>query len=114
MDAMKKTGWSFLRDTWRLAKPYWASEDKWWAWGLLIAVTVLNLGSVYLSVRFNIWNRDFFNAIQRLDWSTFLRQFGVFGILAAAGIIITVYQIYLQQMLQIRWRRWLTRRYLDT
>lgn len=105
---------SVLSDTWRLAKPYWLSDDKWWAWGLLIGVVVLNLGSVYISVRINLWNRDFFNAIQRLNWPSFKHQFIVFGVLAAAAIIGTVYQIYLQQMLQIRWRRWLTRQYLDT
>jgi len=107
----KKRG--FLHDTWRLAKPYWRSEDRWWAWGLLVAVVALNLTSVYISVRFNTWNRDFFNAIQQYDWEAFKYQFIVFGVIAASAIVVTVYQIYLQQMLQIRWRRWLTRRYLD-
>ena len=105
---------TFLHDTWRLAKPYWSSEDKWWAWGLLIVLIMLNLGSVYISVRINIWNRDFFNAIQKFNWPAFKYQFTVFGILAAAAIVVTVYQVYLQQMLQIRWRRWLTKQYLDT
>jgi vitamin B12/bleomycin/antimicrobial peptide transport system ATP-binding/permease protein len=102
-----------LADTWRLAKPYWRSEERWWAWTLLVAVVALNLASVYLSVRINIWNRDFFDAIQRLDGAAFTHQFVVFGVLAGLSIAGTVYQIYLQQMLQIRWRRWLTRRYLD-
>ncbi len=104
---------SFLHDAWRLAKPYWSSEDRWWAWGLLVAVITLNLTSVYINVRFNMWNRDFFNAIQEYDWAAFKYQFVVFGVIAVSAIVVTVYQIYLQQMLQIRWRRWLTRRYLD-
>jgi vitamin B12/bleomycin/antimicrobial peptide transport system ATP-binding/permease protein len=103
----------FLHDAWRLAKPYWTSEDRWWAWGLLILVVALNLTSVYIAVRFNTWNRDFFNAIQEYDWSAFKYQFIVFGVIAVSAIVVSVYQIYLQQMLQIRWRRWLTRRYLD-
>src|SRR6516162_4530667 len=103
-----------LHDTWRLAKPYWSSEDKRWAWGLLIVLIMLNLGSVYISVRANIWYRDFFNAIQKFNWPAFKLQFIVFGILATAAIIVAVYQTYLQQMLQIRWRRWLTAQYLDT
>jgi putative ATP-binding cassette transporter len=90
------------------------SKDKWWAWGLLIVLIMLNLGSVYISVRINIWNRDFFNAIQKFNWPAFKHQFIVFGILATTAIIVTVYQIYLQQMLQIRWRRWLTKQYLNT
>jgi putative ATP-binding cassette transporter len=103
-----------LRAAWRLARPYWWSEDKWRARGLLIAVIALNLVSVGLSVRFNVWNRDFFNSIQGYDFSEFKRQFLIFGGLAGATIVVLVYQIYLQQMLQIRWRQWLTSHYLDT
>jgi ABC-type uncharacterized transport system fused permease/ATPase subunit len=40
-----------VRDAWRLAKHYWTSEEKWSAWGLLLAVSALNLGNVYISVR---------------------------------------------------------------
>jgi len=105
---------SFLRDAWRLAKPYWSSEEKWWAWGLLLAVIALNLAGVYISVRINTFQRDFFNAIQEYDWSAFWEQLALFVVLAAADVSFTVYQVYLQQMLQIRWRRWLTKRYLDT
>jgi vitamin B12/bleomycin/antimicrobial peptide transport system ATP-binding/permease protein len=105
---------SFLRDAWRLAKPYWSSEEKWWAWGLLLAVVALNLAGVYIAVRINTFQRDFFNAIQEYDWSAFWYQLAVFVVLATADVSFTVYQVYLQQMLQIRWRRWLTKRYLDT
>jgi len=105
---------SFLRDAWRLARPYWSSEEKWWAWGLLLAVIALNLAGVYISVRINTFQRDFFNAIQEYDWSAFWEQLALFVVLAAADVSFTVYQVYLQQMLQIRWRRWLTKRYLDT
>ena len=60
-----------------------------------------------------MWNSDFFNAIQQYDWSAFRYQFMVFGVIAVAAIVVTVYQVYLQQMLQIRWRRWMTQHYLD-
>ena len=104
--------WGFLRDAWRLAKPYWVSEDKKWAWGLLAAVIALNLGSVYINVRLNFWRNDFYNTLQELDEHAFFVQLGIFTLLAAAWIGVVVYQTYLQQMLQIRWRRWLTRQYL--
>ena len=81
---------TFLHDTWRLAKPYWSSEDRWWAWGLLIVLIMLNLGSVYISVRANTWYRDFFNAIQKFNWPAFKLQFIVFGILATAAISVAV------------------------
>ena len=109
MDRSKQNS---MRDAWRLAKPYWVSEEKWSAWGLLLAVIALNLGNVYISVRINEWNNAFYNALQKLDGAEFFRQLGVFCILAAAFIVMAVYAQYLSQMLQIRWRRWLTRRYL--
>jgi putative ATP-binding cassette transporter len=87
-------------------------EEKWSAWGLLLAVIVLNLGNVYVSVRINEWNNVFYNALQKLDGDEFFRQLGVFCVLAALYIIMAVYALYLSQMLQIRWRRWLTREYL--
>lgn len=101
-----------LLDAWRLAKPYWFSEDKWPARGLLAAVIALNLTSVYLNVRFNYWRNDFYNTLQNFDEKGFFYQIMIFSGLATAFIVVLVYQIYLQQMLQIRWRRWLTRRYL--
>ena len=102
----------FLRDAWRLAKPYFVSDDKKWAWGLLAAVIALNLFSVFLNVRFNFWRNDFFNTFQNMDEPGFFKQLGIFTILAVLFIMTGVYTTYLQQMLQIRWRRWLTRQYL--
>ncbi|HVA13066.1 MAG TPA: ABC transporter ATP-binding protein/permease [Stellaceae bacterium] len=102
----------FLRDAWRLAKPYFVSEDWKWAWGLLAAVIALNLCLVFINVRINFWNNDFYNTLQNLNEHGFFVQLGIFTLLAAAYIATSVYQTYLQQMLQIRWRRWLTRQYL--
>src|SRR6267154_3659165 len=109
---MDKTKQAIMRDAWRIAKPYWASEEKWSAWGLLLAVVTLNLGTVYISVRINEWNNAFYNALQTFNGGEFFRQIGIFCLLAALAIIMSVYALYFNQMLQIRWRRWLTRRYL--
>jgi putative ATP-binding cassette transporter len=102
----------FLRDAWRLAKPYFVSDDRYWAWGLLAAVVGLNLLAVGLNVRFNFWRNDFFNTFQNKDEHEFFVQLGIFTILAVLFVANGVYATYLQQMLQIRWRRWLTRQYL--
>src|SRR5246500_2431712 len=101
-----------VRDAWSIAKTYWTSEEKWSAWGLLLAVVALNLGTVCTSVGINAWNRGFYNALQAFDPDQILGQLGIFFILGTLGITLSVCAFYLQQMLQIRWRRWLTRRYL--
>ena len=103
----------FLRAAWSLAWPYWASEEKWSAGGLLASVVALNLVYVWLTVRLNIWNNDFYNALQNYDWPKFWWQFAIFGMIAAAIIVVLVYQSYLQRILQIRWRRWLTHHFLS-
>ena len=100
------------RAAWRLARDYWTSEERWSAWGLLAAVVALNLGNVYISVQINRWNSAFYNALQTFNRGELFRQLGIFGILVAFAVSMSVYALYLSQMLQIRWRRWLTRRYL--
>jgi putative ATP-binding cassette transporter len=104
---------AFLHDLWALTRPYWFSDERWAARGLLAAVVALNLGIVYINVLLNKWQNDFYNALQDKDMSAFYALLGHFSLLAAAFIVAAVYQLYLNQMLQIRWRRWLTDRYLD-
>jgi len=103
---------AFLRDFWTLAAPYWSSDERWKARGLLFVVISISLFQVYLLVQLNTWNRDFFDALQQLDYDAFLRLCLRFAVLAGIFIAAAVYGLYLQQMLQIRWRRWLTERYV--
>jgi len=110
---MYQTRRNITRAAWHLAKWYWTSEEKWSAWGLLVSVIGLNLGNVYVSVRINEWNRSFYNALQSFDSEGLFRQLGIFCVLVVFSISMSVYGLYLSQMLQIRWRRWLTSRYLD-
>jgi len=96
----------------RIALPYYRSEDRWAGRALLAAVIALQLFQVWLNVRFNAWYNTFYTALQDKDWDTFIAQIGVFSLLAAFFIVSAVYQLYLQQWLQIKWRYWLTNRYL--
>jgi putative ATP-binding cassette transporter len=102
-----------FRDAWAIARPYWFSEDRWAGRGLLVAVIGLNLGIVFINVLLNQWNLAFYNSLQDKDYAVFVRQLFKFTYLAGAYIVVAVYQLYLNQMLQIRWRRWLTDRYLE-
>lgn len=101
------------REAWRLAKPYWSSEDRLSSRLLLAAVGVLTLLSVGVNILLNFWRGAFFNAVQQLDERGFFVQLGWYALLSTLIVFVFVYQTYLQQMLQIRWRRWVTRRYLN-
>ena len=98
---------------WALSAPYFRSEDKWRARGLLAAIVTLNLAAVYMLVLLNDWNRVFYDALQNKDQPVFWTQLLRFTYLAFAFIIIAVYKFYLTQLLEVRWRAWMTGHYLQ-
>ena len=95
-----------------LFKGYWSSEDKWKARGLLAVVIAMNFAMVYLLVQLNEWYNTFYNALQNYEAESFWPLIGQFSAIAFTYIIIAVYAVYLQQMLQIKWRTWMTENYL--
>ncbi|MCB2016986.1 MAG: ABC transporter ATP-binding protein/permease, partial [Hydrogenophaga sp.] len=103
----------FVRKVVALALPYFRSEDKWKARGLLVAIIALNLAAVYMLVLLNEWNRVFYDALQNKDAPGFWSALGRFTYLAFGFIIIAVYRFYLTQLLELRWRNWMTGHYLD-
>ncbi|MEJ8820610.1 ABC transporter ATP-binding protein/permease [Variovorax humicola] len=102
-----------LRRIGQLSAPYFRSEERWKARGLLFAVVALNLGTVYVTVLINDWSRVFYDALQAKDQPVFWTQLLRFTYLAMAGILVAVFKFYLTQLLQVRWRAWMTRTYLD-
>jgi putative ATP-binding cassette transporter len=103
---------STLATVWRIAAPYFRSEDKRMAWALLVVVILMELASVGLTVLFNRWNNGFYNAVQNKDYAGFFYYIGYFSVLASFWIPLQVYQTYLNSWLQIRWRNWMTQNYL--
>ncbi len=109
---MIKIGRIFSKGTWSLISEYLNSDNKWQARGLLALIIALNLGDVYILVLLNAWNNTFYNALQKYNQSVFLHALGYFSILAGLYIVISVYEQYFQQVLEIRWRRWMTDHYI--
>lgn len=114
----------FLKDAWRLTRPYFmTSDEKWAARGMLLAIVAMNLTLVGLSVVLSFWRREFYNALQDKDWKAFLELLFLYrntpsGLLpgfcgvAVVYIALYVYSVYVNQLLQIRWRRWMTGQFL--
>jgi putative ATP-binding cassette transporter len=109
---MAKMNRIFEKGTWRLIDEYWRSEDKWWGRGLFALIIALNLSDVYILVLLNAWNNTFYNALQKYNKNVFLNALGYFTILAGIYILISVYEQYFQQVLEIRWRRYMTDHYI--
>jgi putative ATP-binding cassette transporter len=102
-----------LSHVWQLSLPYFRSEERWRARFLLLACIALNLGMVYVLVLLNDWNRVFYDALQNRDAEVFWQQLQVFAMLAGAFIVVAVYRFYLTQLLEIRWRAWMTKDFLQ-
>lgn len=111
-----------LRDARALAVPYWRGDERVRATLLLATVVVLNAAIVGTNILFTYWQGAFYNALEARDWKGFLGSlfwwhttpqdgftFG-FAPVLAAFVVITSYEQYLRQALQIRWRHWMTRR----
>ena len=106
-------GREFIKNVWKLTKSYWQSEEKRKAFSLLGAIIFLTLGVVYMLVQLNSWNNAFYNALQNYQSEAIFAELMRFTWLAFIYIILAVYSYYLQQVLVVNWRRWLTNRYID-
>ena len=101
-----------LRTFLHLAMPYFRSDDRWRARGLLAGVIGAELGVVYLAVLVNQWHATFFNAIEARDWNGLRMQLVVFLLLTGGAVLTGMVQFYFGQMLLVRWREWMTQRYV--
>ncbi|MBD8454878.1 ABC transporter ATP-binding protein/permease [Serratia rubidaea] len=97
---------------WQLIKPFWVSEEKGRAWLMLIAIVALSLGLVYISVLINQWNQVFYDALQNKNYPVFKQQLWRFTYLALIFIVLAVWKVYLTQGLQMRWRSWMTEKFM--
>ena len=101
-----------LATIWRLAAPYFRSEDRWAGRLLLGAVVAIELSLVAIQVILNEWYNRFYNTLQDRNFSAFVSAILFFCVIAAIYTVLAVYQNYLNLWLQIRWRRWMTQTYL--
>src|SRR5258708_35966708 len=104
METSKST---ILREVWRIARPYWFSEERWVARGLLAAILAMNFAQVWINVRLNSWRNDFYNALQNYAEAAFFHQIGLFPLLAAACCALLVYGASSQDVPHIPEPRWI-------
>src|SRR5882757_4276187 len=102
-----------VRAAWRLIYPFWVSEHKWKAYGLLAFLLAETFLTTYLSVQFNSWNGRFTDALIRYDqvaiWNMLIKFVSVVAGFIAMGVLNTL----ASSTLTILWREWLTHRFLD-
>lgn len=106
-------GWEFFRRLWALLRPYWVSEEKKVAYGLLFLITSGVVMQVWLNVALNTFYKNFYDALQNFDVRMVVLQLLKFCGLVAIFVLVVGYTSYWMGVLIIRWRRWLTDKYLN-
>ena len=78
------------------------------AWTLTAGMVVLGVVNVGIALWLNIWNRDFFNALDKKDGAELLQLLWILAaIVVSAGIAVAV-QLHIKRRLQVNWRSWLS------
>ena len=97
-----------------LAKPYWFSEDKWIARGLLALLIILLFGATILSVFLNEQSGEFTSALAAQDFDRFwISIYKIISIITVAAPFYVFYY-YVRDKLVNYWRKWLTHNFLDS
>jgi vitamin B12/bleomycin/antimicrobial peptide transport system ATP-binding/permease protein len=94
--------------------PAFGALERHVAVAMVVFLVLINQAQVGISVRLSFFNRDWFNAIQNKDassfWQLLLLVFLPWAFVYVASSLI---EFFVQSMLVIRWRRWLTEYYVD-
>src|ERR1043165_7854866 len=101
-----------LRTFLTLALPYFRSDERWTARGLLLGVIAGELGFVAVAVTVVQWNARFFNALEARDWEAFKRELVIFAFITLGAVAVGMAQYFFGTTLQIRVRRFMTERYV--
>ncbi|MBN6152190.1 ABC transporter ATP-binding protein/permease [Xanthomonas sp. AmX2] len=101
------------RDVWCLVRPYWVSDDRWRAYGLLATIVGLDALLTYVGVRQTYWQKNFFDALVERDLDAFWRQMLELVFIVAGIVGAGTARVWFEQALEMRWRHWLTTVYLD-
>src|SRR5918996_2824286 len=91
-----------------------AGSRRWGQLGLLaLGVVVVICANTAGQIRLNIWQGDFYEAIEQRHMAGFITQLMVFAVIAGALLVLVVSQTWLRVMMDVRLREWLTHDLLD-
>lgn len=96
-----------------LSKPYFFSDDKWVARGLLVLLVALMLTNTAASVLLNQQTGEFSSALAARDSDRYWRS--IYYATALIAVAVPIYGLYyfVRDRLSNYWRRWMTQRFVD-
>ncbi|MFP3493704.1 ABC transporter ATP-binding protein/permease [Pseudomonas sp. SIMBA_059] len=97
----------------RLVMGFWVSEDKWLAYLLFAVCVSITLGGVYVAVWANKAGGNLVDALVARNWATLFPVLVLNFVLALATPVLMIVGSVFRQLLELRWRTWLTRHYVE-
>jgi putative ATP-binding cassette transporter len=92
-----------------MAGAFWASSVRRHLVMLAIALLIIIIATTYATYRLNEWNGPFYDALERRDMDGFMRQLGVFAVIAFCLTLLNVIQTWLNQITAMKMREGLAR-----
>jgi len=93
---------------WRLLFPYWRTREGVFSLMLLMFVIGSSWAITYVMLWNNNWTGMFYDAIGASRFKVLPELLVRFLLVAMAGAAVQITGVVLQEIVQIRWRRWLT------
>lgn len=112
-DGTSAVGAGSLGRFWRTALGFGRGKGSWLPWTLIGLLIVYVVAQLFVQYRLNIWNRDFFDALEQRHGAGIRRQTYLLSGLAACSIALAAFAVWARMTFQRRWRGWLTARLLS-
>ncbi len=97
---------------WKSTREIWKAQ-RGWAVSLALFLVAVVLVQLLVQVLLNVWNRNFFDALERRDAGALWWQAKIFVPLAAVSIVLAAASVWGRMTAQRSWREAMTRHVLD-
>lgn len=101
-----------LRRFWVAARGFWRKSAT-VAWGLIGVLTICVVLQLVVQYWLNLWNRDFFNALEQRNRAEIWGQVFLLPVLVAASVALGIFAVWARMTFQRCWRAWLTTNLVD-
>ncbi len=91
-----------------MLRALWASRVRNVLLVLGVSLFLIIAATAYGQIRLNSWNQPFYDALSHRNFGQFLRQLGLFGIIAGALLVLNVAQRWFGETLKLKLREGLT------
>jgi putative ATP-binding cassette transporter len=102
-----------LPESWALLRTLWGSRYRVHVGLLAAGIVAVLVGNMIGQIQLNKWHGAFFDALEQQNLTAFGNQLLMFLVIVGGLLALVVGQTWMQEMLKVRLRQWLTHHLLD-